>query len=354
MVSQLVITVHLAIYQSSHLERSDILNFKDFMKLLDVKIKHVYLLSGEETFYIDKAREKILSKLQVEKSEITTLDCNNKIPISEIVSTIDSAPFFSPKNVVLVKNANFFSAESKSERLEKTLENMLPTNYVIFTAKTADKRRKLYKIVSKVGEVLEAEPLKSWNIDAWLDEKLKSMGKIISLDAKKFFSERIGILPEISIWYLENEFDKIALNVRGKEITLIDLQRNLLEMPEVSAFAIVDAINAKKIKSAVEILRTQMRNLNNSVLVITVLSRHVRQLLLAKFYLKNKITGKNLAQKLEMHPFIAQKFEKIVPTYPSKLLEEIFIELADADFNFKVGRAGVETLEKIVIKLCRR
>ena len=330
------------------------MKFNDFMKTLDIKIKHVYLLSGEETFYIDKAREKILEKLQVEKSDVTKIDCNNKIPLHEIITTIDSAPFFNPKNVVLVKNAPFFSGESKTERLEKTLSNMLETNYVIFIAKNVDKRRKLYKAVEKVGEILEADPLKSWDIDKWLDAKLKSSGKVISFDAKKYFVERISILPEISLWYLENEFEKILLNVKDREIKLIDLQRNLLEMPEVSTFAIIDAIDAKKIKSAVGILRTQMRNQNNFVVVITVLSRHVRQLLLAKFFLKNKISGKEFAQKLEMHPFIAKKFEKIVPTYSTKLLEEIFLEIADADFNFKVGRAGIETLERIVIKLCRR
>ena len=330
------------------------MNFKDFMKMLDIKLKHVYLLSGEETFYIDKARDKIFQKLQVDKSEVTKIDCNEKIPISEIVTAIDSAPFFNPKNVVLVKNAPFFSAENKSERLEKVLENMQETNYVIFTAKNADKRKKLYKIVSNVGETLEAEPLKSWQLEDWLKEKLRKIGKVITIEARVYFLERIGVLPEISLWYLENEFEKICLNVRSKQITLEDLQRNLLEMPEVSNFAIVDAINAQKTKNAVQILRTQMRNINNFVMVITVLSRHVRQLLLAKFYLKNKIRGDELAKKLEMHPFIAKKFEKVVPTYSTKLLEEIFIEIADADYNFKIGRAGVESLEKIVIRLCTR
>ena len=330
------------------------MNFKDFMKMIDIKLKHVYLLSGEETFYIDKARDKIFQKLQVDKSDVVKIDCNEKIPISEIVTAIDSAPFFNPKNVVLVKNAPFFSAENKSERLENVLQNMQETNYVIFTAKTADKRKKLYKIVSNVGEVLDAEPLKSWQLEDWLKEKLRTIGKVITLDARMYFLERIGVLPEISLWYLENEFEKICLNVRGQQITLEDLQRNLLEMPEVSNFAIVDAINARKLKNAVQILRTQMRNVNNFVLVITVLSRHVRQLLLAKFYLKNKIRGDELAKKLEMHPFIAKKFEKVVPTYPTKLLEEIFIEIADADYNFKIGRAGVESLEKIVIRLCTR
>lgn len=330
------------------------MNYKDFMKSLDAKVKHVYLLTGEETFYLDKARDKIFQKLEVARADVTKIDCAEKIPIAEVISAIDSAPLFSPKNVVLIKNAPYFSADSKSERLEKILENMLDTNYAIFTAKTADKRKKLYKIVAKVGEILEAEPLKSWQLEDWLAEKLKSVGKVMSLDARRYFLERIGVLPEISLWYLENEFEKILLNVRGKEIALLDLQRNLLEMPEVSNFAIVDAIDARKTKNAVQILRTQLRNQNNFVLAVTVLSRHVRQLLLAKFYLKNKIFGNNLAQKLEVHPYIAKKFEKIAPTYSAKLLEEIFIALADADFEFKIGRAGTEILERIVIRLCRR
>ena len=151
------------------------MKFKEFMLELDKDLKNVYLLCGEETFYIDKAREKIFEKLQVEKSEVVTFDFAEKIPLSEIVNAIDSAPLFNPQNVVLVKNANFFSAEGKSERLESVLQFMLPTNFVIFIAKSADKRRKLYKIISKVGAVLEAEPLRSWQLDDWLNEKLKSI-----------------------------------------------------------------------------------------------------------------------------------------------------------------------------------
>ena len=58
------------------------MKFKEFMSELDKDLKNVYLLCGEETFYIDKAREKIFEKLQVEKSEITTFDFAEKIPLS--------------------------------------------------------------------------------------------------------------------------------------------------------------------------------------------------------------------------------------------------------------------------------
>lgn len=330
------------------------MKFKEFMNALDKEVKNVNLLTGEETFYIDKAREKILSKLSVDKADLVTFDCNQKISLPEIISAIDSAPFFNPINVVLIKNAPYFGSEGKSERLEKVLQNMQETNFVIFTAKTADKRRKLYKVVAKVGAVLEADPLRPWQIDEWLNEKLKSIKKNMGSDARKYFSERIGILPEISLWYLENEFDKIALAVRNSEINVADLQRLLTEPPEVSAFALPEAIDAKKIRQAMQILRTQVRDKNKIPIVTITLANHVRRLLRAKFFISKGIKGQALAESLEMHPFIAKKFGATAATYSTKLLEEIFLDLADADFKLKFGLSGAESLEKIVIKLCRR
>ena len=325
------------------------------MLALDGGIKNAYLLCGEETFFIDKAREKIFERLGVgRETELVTFDCDSKPAFGDIISAIDSVPFFSPKTVVLVKNATFFSAEKKSERLESILSNMQPTNYVIFTAKTADKRRKLYKIISQVGAILEADPLRSWEIDDWLNEKLKSLGKIMRGEARRHFNERLGILPEISLWYLENELDKVALNVAGNEITAADLRKNMLAPQEVSNFALTDAVDEKKSKKAVYLLKQQARTPAKIPLVITLLVNHVRRLLRAKFFMAQGITGRRLGEPLELNPYIAQKVGEIAKSYREELLEEVFIELADADFKLKTGRADVEILERILIKLCRR
>ncbi len=331
------------------------MKFKDFMNSLENELKHVYLLSGEETFYIDKAREKILSKLGADKSEVVVLDCGEKISVAEIAGVIDSAPLFSPRNVAVIKNAPFFGKEVNSERLEKILSNMQETNFVIFTTtKPADKRRKLYKLIAKVGAVLEADSIRARQIDEWLNEKLKSLGKVMYGEARKYFSERIAMLPEISLLYLDNELEKISLIVPGKEITVADLQRGMTEPPEVSNFALTDAIDARKLKKAVYVLRTQLRDAKNFPLMTALLVRHVRQLLRAKFFIKRGVRGRALAEPLEMNPYIAQKLGATAEGYDTKLLEEIFLELADADYKLKFGLAGAEVLEKIVVKLCNR
>lgn len=331
------------------------MKFKEFMRTLDDEIKNVYLLSGTESFFVDKAREKIFARLNVDKTtELTTFDCDSKPALGEIISAIDSSPLFSSRNIVLVKNAQFFNAEKRLERLENILRDMQPTNYVIFTAKAADKRRRLYKIISQVGGVLEAEPLRAWEVDDWLNEKLAALGKIMRSEARRHFSERLGILPEISLWYLENEFDKIALNVTGNEITAEDLRRNMLAPPEVSNFALTDAADERKLKKAIYLLKQQAKVPAKLPLVVTLLVNHVRRLIRAKNFMAQGITGRRLGEPLEMNPYIAQKLGETARTYSEKLLEEIFIELAEADFKLKTSRAGVEILERILVKLCKR
>ena len=332
------------------------MKFNEFMSALDDELKHVYLLCGDETFFIDRAREKIFARLNVDpKSDLMTIDCNSKPALSTIINSIDAVPFFSDKNVVLVKNASmFFGSDFKSPRLEKVLRDMQPKNFVIFVVQAADKRRRFYKLISQIGAVLEADFLRPWEIDDWLTAKLKSLGKTMTRDAWQHFNERIGILPEISLWNLENELDKVALNVTGNEITATDLRKNLLAPPEVSNFSLTDAIDEKKVQKAIYLLKIQDRVPGKILLAEALLVRHVRQLIRAKFFMARGIKGRKLGEPLEMNPYIAQKLGANAETYPSKLLEEVFTELADADFLLKTGRGGTELLERIIIKLCRR
>ena len=344
------------------------MNYKEFVMSLKT-LKHVYLLSGAETYYIDRGTEDILSRLFKNSEDrndgLVKLDCDKKIDINEIIAAIETAPFFADKNVVLVKNTNLFKGkaatsddDSKSnkkdptmERLIDTLSNMLDTNYVIFTTKdTADKRKKLYKVVAKVGIILEAEPLRPWQIDNWLNYTLRSLKKSMDIEARKYSIETISMLPEISLNYLDNELKKAALYVEGAVITKRDLQTIMAEPPEVSSFALTDAVSEKNLKKAMYLLTAQM-NEKKEAAIIALLVRHVRLMMRAKHFMRQGITGKALAAPLSLNPYIAQKTGEAAAKFNDKTLEEAFLMLADADYFFKVGKYGPEILERIIIKL---
>ena len=344
------------------------MNYKEFYTSLK-DIKHVYLLSGAESYYIDRGIEDILSRLfktpEDRNEGLIKLDCDKKVEVNEIIAAIETAPFFAEKNIVLVKNTNLFKAkvsssedESKSnkkdpaqERLIKALSNMIDTNYVIFTTKdAADKRKKLYKAVAKVGIILEADPLRPWQIDNWLNYTLRSLKKNMDIEARKYFIETISILPEISLNYLDNELKKAALYVEGAVITKRDLQTIMAEPPEVSSFALTDAVSEKNLKKAMYILTAQM-NERKEPAVIALLTRHVRLMMRAKYFMRQGITGKALASPLALNPYIAQKTGEAAARFNDKVLEEAFLMLGDADYFFKIGKYGPEMLERVIVKL---
>ena len=347
------------------------MNYKEFVMSLK-SMKHVYLLSGPESYYIDRAVEDILNRLfkkNEDRSEgLVKLDCDKKIDVNEIISAIETAPFFADKNVVIVKNTTLFKSrtttaddESNSSKKKDTtadklvdiIFDMLDTNYVIFTTSdTVDKRKKLYKAVTKVGVAMEAESLRPWQIDNWLNFTLRSLKKNMDAGARKYFIETISMLPEISLNYLDNELKKTALYVTSPTITKKDLQLMMAEPPEVSSFALIDAVSEKNLKKAMYLLTAQI-NERKEAPVMALLARNVRLMIRAKFYMKQGINGKALANPLSLNPYIAQKTGEAAAKFSDKTLEDAFLMLADADYFFKIGKFGSEMLERIIIKLVK-
>lgn len=338
------------------------MKYVDFVKHLD-SVKNVYLLSGKESYYVDLILEDILSRLfksdEERREGITKFDCDNKVELGEIISALETPPFFLDKVVVIVKNATIFKSKSNDEeskknsldRLMRVLSNMLDTNYVIFiTNEVADKRRKIYKLVDKIGLILESEPLRVWEIESWLSLTLRNLNKSMNEEAKKYFLETVSVLPEISLHYLDNELKKVALYVEGKIIAKKDLQLMMAEPPEVSVFALMNAISSKNISKAMYLLKSQI-NEKKEIPLIALLARNVRLMIRIKLYIKQGMREKEVAEILGLNFYVAKKTVEDSKKYSLWLLEEVFLMLADVDYFYKFGKAGSEMLERIILKL---
>ena len=160
------------------------MKYGEFMAALRQKgLQHVYLLAGEEHYYIEKAEQRLLAMLfpKGEGQQDALQRLSGDPAISELVGLIETVPFFADKNVILLRGTNLFHekkgaapaegkgrksrAEKEQEQLMALLAAMPETSYVIFEADgKADKRKRLYKAVEKAGAVLEAEPVRAWRL----------------------------------------------------------------------------------------------------------------------------------------------------------------------------------------------
>jgi len=333
--------------------------FGEFMVKLPQQDSHVFLLAGEEHYYIDKALAKIMAGLFPDPQEAAD-------SVQKLNGEIDTAPFFTAKNVLLIRNTTLFkdnrkkdeqqsaAKDKKLERLLKTLADMPPFSYVIFLSpEKADKRRKIYKMVEKCGMVLEAEAIRAWNINDWLQGKLQAMNRDMDRDAYAYFQGAVSMMQQISLEFLDREFDKLALFSEDRRITKAALVKVFAGLPEVSIFALMDAISERNAQKALMLLRRQLDDGTYFTVILSLLTRHVRQLWQAKVLQEKGIRGKALAKPLELNPFIAEKLGRAAQRFPEPVLKRSMLELIDADYWLKTGQAGNEILEHTVIDLCR-
>ena len=332
------------------------MNYTDFMaSLAKGELPHVFLLAGEESYYVRRAEEAILRRLLPVAEDRTDalIRYEEMPPLDALMESLETAPFFTDKIVVLVRDAAIFRAAKKkdgdadapaskdttADALIARLADLLPTTYVIFTlGAKPDKRRKLYQTVEKYGRVLESEPVRPWTVETWLNGQLREMGRSMHPKARTFFLNVVGIMPTISLEFLDRQLEKLTLS----------------EMPEVSVFALMDAVSARDVSQALDLLARCRADGVHFTVLLALLVRHVRQLWQAKRLLMSGTPPKGLGKTMGLHPFIAEKLGGHAKAFSETTLERAVLSLADADYLLKTGQAGDELLEDALIRLCRK
>jgi DNA polymerase-3 subunit delta len=336
------------------------------VKLQQQQDCHLFLLAGEEHYYIDKALKKIMAGLfpQPQEAAESVQKITADIDTDDLIGMIETAPFFADKNVLLLRNTSLFkpkadgekktaAKDKKMERLLAVLADMPSFSYVIFvTGDKADKRRKLYKTIEKYGLVLEAEAVRAWNINDWLQGKLQTINRELDRDAYAYFQGAVSMMQQISLEFLDREFDKLALFAKERRITKAELVQVFAGLPEVSIFSLMDAISERNSRKALMLLKRQLADGTYFTVILALLTRHVRQLWQAKTLQAKGIRGKALAKPMELNPFIAEKIGRAAAQFPEAVLKAAMLELIDADYWLKTGQAGEEILEHTVIRLC--
>ena len=348
------------------------MNYAEFMASLSKgELPHVFLLAGEESYYTRRAEEAILRRLLPDTEDrADALIRYEEMPsIDTLMEALETAPFFTDKIVVLVRDAAIFRAAKKKDEdtdppaskdtaadaLIARLTDLLPTTYVIFTLDAKpDKRRKLYQTVEKHGRALESEPVRPWTVENWLNGRLREMGRSMHPKARTFFLNVVGIMPTISLEFLDRQLEKLTLYTDNPQFTEDDLRAAFSEMPEVSVFALMDAVSARDVRPALDLLARCRADGVHFTVLLALLVRHVRQLWQAKRLLMNGTPPKGLGKIMGLHPFIAEKLGGHARLFSEATLSDAVLALADADYLLKTGQAGDELLEDVVIRLCQK
>jgi len=329
------------------------------------QVSSCYLIYGEEIFLARQVEKTIVDAILLpDERDMNLIVFSTDPQPQELINFIETVPFMGGKNVITIRGTNMFRSRKEAaddgtvdtvdERLLAILSDMPEYSHVIFmTTEKIDKRRKIYKTVEKYGTVVEVAPLKAKDVRLWLNSKLSELNKRMTADAMEHFLAVISVMSQVSLGFLDNELEKIALYTDGTVISKEHLLEVLSAIPEVSVFAMIEAVSQKQTQKALHLFEEQLAAGEHPLKLLALLARQVRLLWQARDMMKNGRSSKEIAEELGVMPFIGEKLVRQSRGFTDNILKEAVIALAQADHDLKFGRAGNVALEKIIIDMCR-
>jgi DNA polymerase-3 subunit delta len=310
------------------------------------KYKPLYLLHGEEPYFIDLVSNYIEHSLlpDAEKGFNQTVVYGKDTEIMAVLNAAKRYPMMADYQVVLVKEAQDMKwgkdDDSKKgiDPLLSYLENPLSSTILVFCYKYGkfDKRKKTYKAIEKNGLVFESAPLYDSKIPAWIEGYISDKGYKISPQASAILSEYLG--NDLS--KIANELEKLMLNVTaGQEITLKHIQDNIGISKEYNVFELQTALSKKDAYKVNQIINYFEANpkANPIVLVLGNLNNYFSKVL-AYHYVKDK-SQQNLARELGVNPYFVKDYEQAGRSYSYQKTMQIISYLREYDLKSK----GVES-----------
>lgn len=297
------------------------------------KFAPLYLLQGEESYYIDLLSDfmekNILS--EAEKGFNQTVFYGKDTDMLSIISAAKRYPMMSDYQLILVKEAQ---SVKKWDELAAYAENPLRSTVLVFCYKygSLDKRLKVSKTILKNGVVLDSKKLYESQVPGWINEYLAGKGYRTNPRACALISEYLGNDLE----KIANELDKMVLNFPpGTEIDDRKVSENIGISKDFNVFELTSALAKKDIFKANRIITYFAANPREHPLVVVMgaLAGFFTKVLM--YHSLRDRSKQSVASNLKVNPFFVGEYQQAAGNYPPAKLPEIFSLLRSYDMRSK-------------------
>ena len=257
--------------------------------IADRKYAPVYVLMGEEPFFIDQITDLLVDNVLTEEER----DFNQSIFYgagADAVSVINAArrfPMMAEHQLIVVKEAQLMR---DIELLTAYVKHPLASTVLVinYKYKSLDRRKTLAVAVEKNGILFESKKIPDYKMPGFITGLLQQRSLSIDVKAAQMLSDFLGN----DLNRLSKELDKLAIimaETGSKRVTPELIERNIGISKEYNNFELIKALSAKDVLKANRIAQYFEKNPKNNPLQMTlaVLFNYFSNLLIA-YYSKDK------------------------------------------------------------------
>lgn len=329
----------------------------DYQKIIsDISKKiyaPVYLLCGEEPYYIDLISDYIEDNvLDAGAREFNqTILYGRETDAGKVIEYAKRFPMMSEYQVLIIKEAqDMKTIDDLITYVEKPLNSTLLV--LCYKYKKFDKRKSLPKIIEKKGIYYESPRIYADKIPAWVTEFITSRGYKVTPKAAMLLADFLG--NDLS--KVANEIGKLfILTPKGSTITEDLIEKNIGISKDYNFYEFQDALASKNIEKANKIVNYFNSNPKENPLVKIVPMTY-------GFYLKVLLCASlsdkspsSISSALGIAPFLTKDYVKAVGNYSFEKLTEIISILREFDLKSKgvdIGStSGPDLMREMIFRI---
>lgn len=311
------------------------ITFSQLKKLIaERKLAPLYLLHGEEGYYIDEIVKEFEELLPEEERDFNLYTIYGpETGVESIMDVCQRLPMMAERQVVIVKEAQAIRADALN-KLHFYAERPNPSTVLVIACRgDKAKGKDLIAAIKKNGIVFESKKVTERNLLPVISDLIKD--KKMSVDPKALSMLRDYIGTDISRLY--NEIDKLSFILGpGAMITPEAIERNIGISKDYNNFELVDAINSRNAAKAMtieEYFRNNPKN-NPTVMTMSTLFNHFSNLLIYHYTRDKSQSGYMDALGLKS-PWALKNYEVASRAYNVRQTIEIISALRECDCRSK-------------------
>lgn len=311
----------------------------------------VYVLCGDEGYLIERAVSLLKSQLVEPGDDLAyTALRAGEVPSKSIFSAARTVPMLSDRQLVVVRQAEALDEEGQA-LLIKYIEDPVESTCLVLVAGKIDKRLKVWSRANKRGVLFEATPLKEYQVSRWIMSRSQAYGVRLSPQTAQLMADSTGA----DLLVVEDALERLSLYLGGGgEASAHDVEAVVSSSRVRSVFELTDAIGRRDVGGAMRTLSNMLANQEMPLRLLATLATQLRRLLMAA-ELGREVSSspRQLASRLKIHPYAAEKISEQVRRFSRTELRRALQRLAQADLELKSSRRpDALIMEETLLDLC--
>ncbi|HBZ34581.1 MAG TPA: DNA polymerase III subunit delta [Bacteroidales bacterium] len=335
--------------------KSSGLTYENIMaELRQQKFRPVYLLMGDEAYYIDLLAdyfEKQVLDDMAREFDLTVIYGKDLPDMTTLVSTCQRYPMMGERQVVILKEAQTVDKNKCHwDSLTPYIEHYSPRTILVICYKygSMDARKQPVKAIESVGgAVLKTAKLYDNQVEPWINNYARANGIQMEQRAVQLLAANLGA----DLLKIVGEIDKLRVAKPTGQITAADIEKYVGISKDFNTFELISALSQGNAYKCYQITQYFADNEKNNAIqfVLTMLFRYFSQVLIL-LYLPKEMDRYGKASALGVSPYVMADYENGAKRFDAWKCLHAITWIREADAKSK-GVGGVFSSEDIYKEL---